>query len=60
MLKEDQNFMSSSSRSYDSEDLFRKEVGFFFDTAPTLKDHASISKKLKRFIELNSHASGEL
>lgn len=49
--------MSSSGISNDAEESFMTEVVNFFDTAPPLKDHSLISKKLREFIEHNSHAS---
>ncbi|KAL2892896.1 Phosphopantothenate--cysteine ligase 2 [Bienertia sinuspersici] len=49
--------MSSSSRLDDPEESFMTEVENFFNTAPPLKDHSVIEKKLKGFIERNSHAS---
>lgn len=52
--------MSSSGISNDAEESFMTEVVNFFDTAPPLKDHSLISKKLREFIEHNSHASSEL
>lgn len=51
--------MSSNSRSYDPEESFMTDVANFFDTAPPLKDRSVISKKLKEFINHNSHTAGE-
>ncbi|KNA20921.1 hypothetical protein SOVF_047870 [Spinacia oleracea] len=50
--------MSSNSRSYDPEESFMTDVANFFDTAPPLKDRSVISKKLKEFINHNSHTAG--